>query len=112
MNMADNTTPGWADLLTMSANYGSTLSADEAARLEKAANNITSSILDGLAAIGELQWRASQYTDAPVDATTVFVLGDFQSTLANLVMQLRCIESDANFHRHKLELSEANGTTA
>jgi hypothetical protein len=101
--------PGWAELLTHAADYGTPASREELKRLAQAASNNIGSILDGLAAIGELQWRAAQYTDDPFPPQALHMLGDFQLTLADLLSRLRSIEGDANFWRHELELTEAKG---
>lgn len=102
-----NEVPGWDELLTNDVDYGSSLSAKESERVGEAANNVAGSILDGLQAVGELQWRAAHNKEFPIEKENIFALGVFQITLMDLLTKLRLIESNANFQWHELEMAGA-----
>lgn len=106
MTTDDYTTPGWAELLKPNG-YESELDDEGLHRAEMAANNVMDSVLGGMSAIGDLQWRACTNKDWDVDEQTFFALGVLQKEMADLVLSLRLIESNAIFARHQRELVKA-----
>ena len=111
-SMKDNSiAPGWPEVLTSATNYGNRLSGSELDKIAHAADNIIDSVLAGLSAIGDIQWRAAANKDWGVDNQTVHSLGALQMTLADLVTELRVIEANATEGMHRLELVGTKETT-
>lgn len=80
------TTPLWADIVTI---------GDDLKRSASAADNIIDCVTRGMGAIGELQWRAYADKKNLPDPDVAFSLGVFQSCLAELLLVLGRLHSDA-----------------
>ncbi|MGH8272800.1 MAG: hypothetical protein ACRES9_00870 [Gammaproteobacteria bacterium] len=104
--------PGWEDLLTQDASNQSALlgdgkSRDEWRRLRHAADNVETVIIDGLEAIGEIQWRACSDENNLPAAQTFSALGSLHANLSELLRKLRVIDGNARYCEHQVELKEA-----
>lgn len=99
--------PGWNDVLTHAADYGSTASNEHLRRIEKGASNIMEAVLHGMAVVGEIQWKMADHPDWPMESNEVREIGVLQAHLAELVTYLRTIEHNARYHLHEMELANA-----
>jgi len=111
MTADDYTTPGWGELL-IPYGYESTLDDEGLHRTRMAAENVMNSVLGGMSAIGELQWRAARDPDWDGDGQICFALGVLQRELADLLLSLDLIRSNAIFAEHQRELAEARKAAA
>lgn len=113
MNAADNyVTPGWDDLLRLteaSFSNGDTLSDEDLSRVHSGASNVRLAIVQGMAAIGEIQCMACDNADGPVDLRTFRQLGVLNACLAELLENLATMENNAAFLRHERALAASTG---
>ena len=102
MTTESYTAPGWDVLLTNTGGLDNTLGADGLKTLENAVDNVLGDVINGMAAIGELQWRASETGE--VSSDVVFSTGCLITRLAELVQALHTMGSNAKYWQHKIEM--------
>lgn len=104
-----STIPGWYDLLHMEVAYSecSQIESEQLKRIRSAADNVLDPIIEGMAAISELQWLACTNEQYEPATDTFRQLASFQKTILELAEKLRLLHdgSACSIHRRELDIA-------